>query len=120
MNDPELADLFAHLKQRASERADRTVERIRAGVAALQATGSKMTAESSKPVTRDLEPGFSGLSFQVIRRNARAYALYREAADAFSAEPTSDRKPRRRRRRRARVTQPLKVGRPSAHLGRQV
>jgi hypothetical protein len=41
MNDPELADLFAHLKQRASERADRTVERIRAGVAALQATGSK-------------------------------------------------------------------------------
>jgi hypothetical protein len=104
MNDPEVADPFAHLKQRASERADRTVERIRAGVAALQATGSKITAESIKQVTRDLEPGFSGLSFQVIRRNARAYALYREAADAFSAEPTSDRKPRRRRRRQARAS----------------
>jgi len=87
MNDPEVADPFAHLKQRASERADRTVERIRVGVAALQATGRKITAESLKQVTRELEPGFSGLSFQVIRRNARAYAVYREAADAFTAEP---------------------------------
>jgi hypothetical protein len=39
-------------------------------------------------VTRDLEPGFAELSFQVIRRNTRAYALYREAADASSTLPT--------------------------------
>src|SRR5688500_7244717 len=73
-------DPFAHLKRRASERADRTVERLRAGIAALQATGQKITAESLKQITRELEPGFAGLSFQVIRRNPRAYALYREAA----------------------------------------
>ena len=99
MNDSETRDPFAHLRQRASERADRTVERIRAGVAVLQATGRKITAESIKQVTHELEPGYSGLSFQVIRRNARAYALYRDAADAFSAKPTLDRKVRRRRRR---------------------
>ena len=39
------------------------------------ATG-KITAESLKQVTRELEPGFAGVSFQVIRRNPRAYALY--------------------------------------------
>jgi hypothetical protein len=93
-------DPFAHLKQRASERADRTVERLRAGIAALQATGQKITAESLKQVTRELEPGFAGLSFQVIRRNPRAYALYREAADAFTASPLPD--DQRRKRRRAR------------------
>jgi hypothetical protein len=104
MTDSEVSDPFAHLKQRASERADRTVERIRVGVAALQETGRKITAESLKQVTREMEPGFSGLSFQVIRRNPRAYAVYREAADAFSAEPTADRKRRRTRRRRTRAS----------------
>lgn len=93
-------DPFAHLKQRANERADRTVERLRAGIAALQATGQKITAESLKQITRELEPGFAGLSFQVIRRNPRAYALYREAADAFITPATSD--DQRRKRRRAR------------------
>ena len=93
-------DPFAHLKRRASERADRTVERLRAGIAALQATGQKITAESLKQITRELEPGFAGLSFQVIRRNPRAYALYREAADAFTASPTPDDQPRKRRRAR--------------------
>src|SRR5712691_9448444 len=44
MDDPELGDPFAHLKQRASERADRTVERIRAGITVLQATGRKIAA----------------------------------------------------------------------------
>jgi hypothetical protein len=101
MSDPETKDPFAHLKQRASERADRTVERMRSGVAALQATGRKITAESLKQVTRELEPGFAGLSFQVIRRNPGAYALYREAADAFTASATPDRKPHGKRRRRA-------------------
>jgi hypothetical protein len=48
-----------------------------------------------------VEPGFSGLSFEVIRRNARAYAPYRDAADAFTTDPTADRRLRRRRRRRA-------------------
>jgi hypothetical protein len=104
VNDPEVADPFAHLKQRAIERADRTVERTRVGVAALRATGRKITAESLKQVTRDLEPGFSGLSFQVIRRNARAYALYREAADAFRPEAPLARKQRRKRRRRNRAS----------------
>jgi hypothetical protein len=99
MSDPAFADPFAHLKQRASERADRTVDRLRAGVAALQATDRKITAESIKQVTRDLEPGFAGLSFQVIRRNARAYAIYREAADAFSTSRAIDDQQKKRRRR---------------------
>jgi len=101
MNDAAVAeDPFAHLKRRAAERADRTVERMRAGIAALRATDQKITAESLKQVTRELEPGFAGLSFQVIRRNPRAYALYREAAAAFTAQPTpANKNPVRRRRR---------------------
>jgi hypothetical protein len=102
MNDPEVADPFAHLKQRASERAERTVERIRAGIAALQASTRKITAESLKQVTRELEPGFAGLSFQVIRRNPRAYALYRGAADAFGQQPRSDNRKGAKRSRRSR------------------
>ena len=78
---------YPRLKQRASERSDRTVDRTRAAIAALRATARKITAESIKQVTRDLESGFSGLSFQVLRRNTRAYALYREAADAFGQQP---------------------------------
>jgi len=99
MNAPEIGDPFAHLKQRANERANRTVDRLQTGIAVLQGTSRKITAESIKQVTHELEPGYSGLSFQVIRRNARAYALYREAADAFSAKTTLDGKLRRRRRR---------------------
>src|SRR5207253_3132693 len=97
-------DPFAHLKQRASERADRTVERMRTGIAALQASGQKITAESLKQVTRELEPGFAGLSFQVIRRNPRAYTLYRDAASAFAASARPDDQPRRKRRRARRGT----------------
>ena len=108
MNAPELAaDPFAHLKQRAAERADRTLERLRAGIAALRAAEQKITAESLKQVTRELEPGFAGLSFQVIRRNPRAYELYREAASAFRAPATPDDQRRgktRRARRGARRT----------------
>src|SRR3989442_8145644 len=102
MNEPEVAeDPFAHLKQRAAERANRTVERMRAGIAALRAADQKITAESLKQVTRALEPGFAGLSFQVIRRNPRAYELYREAASAFRAPATpDDQRPGRPRRAR--------------------
>src|SRR6202011_5453798 len=107
MSDPKLAqDPFAHLKQRAAARADRTVERIRAGIAALTAAGQKISADSLRQVTRELEPGFAGLSFQVIRRNPRAYALYREAADAFSVPAANDEPPRSRRRRRVRRRTP--------------
>jgi hypothetical protein len=103
-NAPEPAeDPFAHLKQRAAERADRTVERLRAGIAVLQAAERKITAESLKQVTRELEPGFTGLSFQVIRRNPRAYQLYREAASAFSTPTTPDDPRRQGRRARRRV-----------------
>jgi hypothetical protein len=84
MSATKQSDPFAHLKQRASARAERTVERLRAGITALQARGQKITAETLKQITCELEPGFAGLSFQVIRRNPRAYALYREAADAFT------------------------------------
>ena len=98
MNEPEVqADPFAHLKKRAAERADRTVERMAAAIAALRATDQKITAESLKQITRELEPGFAGLSFQVIRRNPRAYALYREAADAFSPPATPDNQRRKQR-----------------------
>ena len=75
--------------------------RLRAGIAALQATGKKITAESLKQVTRELEPGFAGLSFQVIRRNPSAYALYRETASAFAPSGPSDHQ-RRGKGRRAR------------------
>jgi hypothetical protein len=102
MSDPEGADPFAHLKRQATERSDRTVHRISAGIAALRADGRKITAESLKQATRDLEPGFAGLSFQVIRRNPRAYALYRAAADAFTVPAVADKQPRARRRRRIR------------------
>jgi hypothetical protein len=61
------------------------------------------TAESLKQATRELEPGFAGLSFQVIRWNPRAYALYREAADAFAVPAADDEQPRAKRRRRWRV-----------------
>ncbi len=101
MNEPKVhPDPFAHLKQQASERSDRTVARTGAGIAALRASGRKITAESLKQTTRELEPGFAGLSFQVIRRNPRAYALYRDAADAFSAQAVNDKQPRVKRRRR--------------------
>ena len=103
MSDPQGADPFAHLKRQASERSDRTVERLSAGIAALRAVGQKITAESLKQATRELEPGFAGLSFQVIRRNPRAYALYREAADAFGVPAANDEAARSKRRRRRRV-----------------
>ncbi len=99
MTEPDVQDRFAHLKQRASERADRTLARLRAGIAALRTSGEKITAESLKQVTRNLEPGFPGLSFQVIRRNPRAYELYRQAADGFNMPRTPDARPRWRRRR---------------------
>jgi hypothetical protein len=103
MNDLDRrGDPFAHLKRLASERADRTVERLRTGIAALDATGQNITAETLKQITRELEPGFAGLSFQVIRRNPRAYALYRGAASAFSAQATPDDQQLKRRQRRAR------------------
>src|SRR5437899_9794471 len=103
MNEPEVqADPFAHLKKQAAERADRTVERMRAGIAALRAADQKITAESIKQITRELEPGFAGLSFQVILRNPRAYALYREAASAFSAQATPDARQVKRRQWRVR------------------
>ena len=92
MGDPDSAgaDPFARLRRQAAERSDRTVERISAGIAALRAGGQKITAESLKQATRELEPGFPGLSFQVIRRNPRAYALYRDAADAFTVQAVAD------------------------------
>jgi hypothetical protein len=103
VNDIEDAEPFAHLRRQAAERSDRTVERTGAGIAALRAGGQKITAESLKQATRELEPGFAGLSFQVIRRNPRAYDLYREAADAFSAPGADDEQPRAKRRRLRRV-----------------
>ena len=96
-SDPDGVDPFARLKRQAAERSDRTVERIGAGIAALRAGGQKITAESLKQATRELEPGFAGLSFQVIRRNPRAYALYREAADAFAVPAADEKQPRARR-----------------------
>jgi hypothetical protein len=104
MDSEVIEDPFAQLKQRATERADRTVERLRAGIAALRAADQKITAESLRQITREVEPGFAGLSFQVIRRNPRAYALYREAASAFSAPATPGDQPRGTRRRARRGT----------------
>src|SRR5438067_2805021 len=102
VNDHVGAYPFSRLWRQVAERSDRTVERTHPGIAALPGGGQKITAESLKQATRELEPGFAGLSFQVIRRNPRAYELYREAATAFSAQTTPDDqrrgKPRRARR----------------------
>src|SRR4051812_38208785 len=92
-------DPFAHLKERAQQRAQRTVERTRGAILMLRARAEKVTADSLKQASRELEPGFGGLSFQVIRRNPAAYALYSKAADAFAAPArvkTTFRKERRR------------------------
>src|SRR5437868_6070223 len=64
MNDSETRDPFAHLKRRASERADRTVERIRAGVASLRATGRKITAESPQADYERAGAGLRGLELR--------------------------------------------------------
>lgn len=93
-----LSDPFAHLKRHARQQANRTVDRLKAAIAALHAANQRVTAETIQLATRDLEPGFAGMSFQVIRRNPRAYALYREAADAFNTPETSENKPRGRQR----------------------
>jgi len=100
MIEDEPQDSFAHLKKLASERADCTAERVRAAIAALRATGQRITAESLKQVTRELEPGFAGVSLQVIRRNQRAYALYREVAAAFTSPATPNRRGQKQRRDR--------------------
>ncbi len=63
---------------------------------------ARLRRQALKQATRELEPGFAGLSFQVIRRNPRAYALYRDAADAFTVQALADKQPRARRRRRRR------------------
>jgi hypothetical protein len=58
MNDIELpSDPFAHLKQHASQRANRTVERLKAAIAALRAANQKVTAEAIKLASRELETG---------------------------------------------------------------
>src|SRR2546421_8375235 len=117
MSDPDTdlggVDPFARLKRQAAERSDRTVERISAGIAALRAGAQKITVESLKQATRELEPGFAGLSFQVIRRNPRAYALYRAAADAFTLPAADDEQPRTKRRRRRRVRRAGQTSRSS-------
>jgi hypothetical protein len=96
---PPSDDPFAHLKERAQERAQRTVERTRGAILTLQAREEKVTADSLRQASRELEPGFAGVSFQVIRRNPAAYALYREAAYAFVV-PARDKTASRRKRRR--------------------
>jgi hypothetical protein len=88
--------------QRSVLLRERHALRTSAGIAALRAGGKKITAESLKETTRELEPGFAGLSFQVIRRNPRAYELYCAAADAFTEQPRAD-QPLRAKRRRRRV-----------------
>jgi hypothetical protein len=57
MTEPDVQDPFAHLKRRASERADRTVERLDAGITALRATGRTITAET---ITREWNQGSPG------------------------------------------------------------
>src|SRR5438034_7999857 len=118
--DPAGADPFARLRRQAAERSDRTVERISAGIAALRAGGQKITAESLKQATRELEPGFAGLSFQVIRRNPRAYALYRAAADAFSVPAADEEQPRPRPRERGRRRTPRSAYDPLQRFDKKV
>jgi hypothetical protein len=65
----------------------------------LQERAEKITADSLKQASRELEPGFGGLSFPVIRRNPAAYALYSEAADAFGGDARLKTTLKKKRRR---------------------
>src|SRR5690242_6907132 len=67
MYDIELQSVpFPDLKRHASQRATGTVDRRAA--AAVRAASQKLTAGTIKQATRELEPGFARMSFQVIRR----------------------------------------------------
>jgi hypothetical protein len=55
-----------------------TVNRLRAGIAALKARGDSITAKTLERET--------GLSYQTIRRNEEAYTLYCEHADYFRTQ----------------------------------
>jgi hypothetical protein len=65
-------DRYAHLRARAARRKQETVERVRQGIATLQAAARPVTAQALREV--------AGLDMTAIRRNPEAYALFRESS----------------------------------------
>jgi hypothetical protein len=65
-------DRYAHLRARAARRKQETVERVRQGIATLQAAARPITAQALREV--------AGLDMTAIRRNPEAYALFRESS----------------------------------------
>ena len=80
------------LREHALKMARRTVERLEAGIAQLHVASVAVTAKSIEAQT--------GLTFQTIRRNQEAYALYRDRAAAFRRPPPAARAGRRGKARR--------------------
>ena len=82
------------LRDAAEAKRRETVDRLRAGI-------ERLTARSPRPaITAKTIEAETGLAFKTILRNAEAYGLYRDNADAFKAS----RHPRRRSKNGARKT----------------
>ena len=83
----------AALRRNAAQRAERTVERLQDGIAALTRAGL--------PITGPLIKRETGLDYKTIQRNPAAYALFCKHAAHFTmpriAKPTTRRTCRRRR-----------------------
>jgi hypothetical protein len=82
------------LREAAEAKRRETVDRLRAGI-------ERLTARSPRPaITAKTIEMETGLAFKTILRNAEAYGLYRDNADAFKAS----RQARRRSKSSARKT----------------
>jgi hypothetical protein len=79
-------------RRNAKLQANRTVERLMAGIASLTRAG---TAISAKTIERE-----TGLSYRTITRNTEAYALFCKHATHFLPKPVPDATKQSRRARR--------------------
>jgi len=75
----DLPDAYPHLRAAATARSNATVERLRVGITILEQSGVSVSGPLIYKVT--------GLAFKTIRRNPRAYNLYREHAAYFEPQP---------------------------------
>lgn len=107
MNRGELPEAF---RSRPAMMKVKTLDRLRAGIAALTARGDPVAA---KTIERE-----TGLTFQTIRRNEEAYRLFCEHADYFrNGKPAGGRgKPSRSVSSNGRVGQ---IGQTGSHLLRR-
>lgn len=105
-------------RQNARLQAQRTLERLTQGIAAL--------AKASTPITAKTIEAHTRLSYRTITRNPEAYALFCKHAAYFQTKPTAQSaQPVRTKRRpyrakpRAAAWDPL-LGRPKRHLANRL